>query len=74
MVLFFLILIFGWIPFDQAEESSVFFRRNLTLFFIPAGVLGLKYFSLLKEQGLALVVSACLSSVILMVVSGKMMR
>ena len=70
MILLFLLLSFRVIRLEQVEEVSNFFLKNLTLFFIPAGVGILKYYQLLEGKTLAFLFTVIVTTVLVMLFTG----
>lgn len=70
ILLFFLLLIKG-IRLTWIEEGATFLINNLALFFIPATVGIIDYFSLFSGKGFLLIVIVLVSTAMVMSVSGR---
>ncbi len=70
MLLLTIMLKIGWIKVDWVKGFSDFLLNNLAFFFVPAGVSLMFYFNLIKASFWPIVVSASISTVVVLVVTG----
>src|SRR5690625_2986161 len=70
MILLFLLLLTKVIKLTWVEEGSKFFVNNLSLFFIPATVGIIDYFSLFAGKGFILILIVLVSTALVMSISG----
>ena len=70
MLLLTLFLKLGWIKLKWVNGISDFLVSNLPLFFVPPGVAMMLYFDLIKAEFWPILVSALLSTIIVLAVTG----
>ena len=70
MLLLTLFLKLGWIKLKWVKGISDFLVSNLPLFFVPPGVAMMLYFDLIKAEFWPILVSALLSTIIVLAVTG----
>lgn len=70
MMLLFLLLLTKGIKVTWVEEGASFFVNNLALFFIPATVGIIDYFSLFAGKGFILIIIVLVSTALVMSISG----
>lgn len=71
MMVLFLFLIFKIVPVKIIEKGSQFLNAYLPVFFIPATVGVMDYYQLFIGSGIMLVFITTLSTLIVMILSGK---
>jgi holin-like protein len=74
MILLFLALLVGVIKKDDVKSSADALTGNMSLFFIPAGVGLMEAFGLLKENLPAIAISAIVSTVLVVIVTGWLIQ
>jgi len=70
MLLLTLFLKLGWIKLKWVNGISDFLVSNLPLFFVPPGVAMMLYFDLIKAEFWPILVSALVSTIIVLAVTG----
>ena len=70
MLLLTLFLKLGWIKLKWVKGISDFLVSNLPLFFVPPGVAMMLYFDLIKSEFWPILVSALVSTIIVLAVTG----
>lgn len=70
MLLLTLFLKLGWVKLKWVQGLSDFLVANLGFFFVPAGVALMLYFDIIEAQFWPIVVSAVVSTVLVLVVTG----
>lgn len=70
LILMFLLLVSGLYPVSWIEEGASLMVKHLVIFFIPAMVGILNYFTLFKGKGLLLFIITIVSTLLVMVISG----
>jgi|SRR5690625_2617083 len=71
MILLFLLLLIKGVKITWIEEGAAFLINNLPLFFIPATVGIIDYFSLFSGKGFLLIIIVLVSTAMVMSVSGR---
>lgn len=71
MILLFILLLIKGVKLTWIEEGSKFLINNLALFFIPATVGIIDYFSLFSGKGFLLIIIVLISTALVMSVSGR---
>lgn len=66
----FLLLVTGIFPLRWIEQGASFMVKHLVLFFIPATVGILNYYTLFKGKGMLLFVITIVSTLLVMITSG----
>lgn len=74
MILMFLLLAFRVLKVDHIREKSDFLLGNMAFFFIPAGVIIINYFDVLKDWVFQLIFICIVTTVITFVVTAYSMR
>lgn len=74
LLLLFLCLITGIIKVRQVEEATDLLLNNMMLLFIPLNVGLMTIFPLLKRDWLAIITSLLLSTVLVMLITGKVVE
>lgn len=64
MLLLFLLLLLHIVEADQIKETADFLLKNMSFFFIPAGINIMSYFTELKENLLPLIVICFISTIL----------
>jgi holin-like protein len=70
MLLLTLFLKLGWVKLKWVKGISDFLVSNLPLFFVPPGVAMMLYFNIIKAEFWPIIVSALVSTVIVLAVTG----
>lgn len=70
-VLLLLALLAGIVKLSQVREAAYLLLDNLALFFIPAGVGMMQYFGLIRQQWLPITVGIFVSTILVLLVTGK---
>jgi holin-like protein len=70
MLLLTLFLKLGWIKLKWVKGISDFLVSNLPLFFVPPGVAMMLYFDIIKAEFWPILVSALVSTIIVLAVTG----
>lgn len=70
MLLLTLFLKLGWVKLKWVKGISDFLVSNLPLFFVPPGVAMMLYFDIIKAEFWPIMVSALVSTVIVLAVTG----
>jgi holin-like protein len=70
MLLLTLFLKLGWVKLKWVKGISDFLVSNLPLFFVPPGVAMMLYFNVIKAEFWPIIVSALVSTVIVLAVTG----
>lgn len=70
MLLLTLFLRLKWIKLDWVQNGANFLTANLGFFFVPPGVALILYLDVISEQFLPIVVSATVSTVLVLAVTG----
>ncbi len=70
MLLLTLLLKLGWIKVKWVKGFSDLLLNNLAFFFVPAGVSLMFYYNQIKASFLSIIVSAVVSTIIVLVVTG----
>jgi len=71
MILLFILLLIKGVKLTWVEEGATFLINNLALFFIPATVGIIDYFSLFSGKGFLLIIIVLVSTAMVMAVSGR---
>ena len=71
LVIMFLILWFGWLKVESVRSVSIFLIEIMPLMFISPSVMLIKTWPTVKPFALSAVIICCLSTVIVMIFSGK---
>ena len=71
LVLMLFALIMGWVPLDKVEETGSFLIDIMPVIFIPAAVGLLNSWADLKEIWIQLLFVTAVTTVLVMIVSGK---
>lgn len=74
MLLLFLSLVLGIISLEQVEDAVELLLDNMMALFIPLNVGLITVWPLLKKEGLAIVTSVLAGTVIIMVITGKVVE
>lgn len=74
LILSFLALLFRFVKIKNIEKVSTFLQSNMAIFFVPAGVNILNYFSVLAENLVPLIVICVLSTIITFAVTAYSIR
>lgn len=69
-ILMFILLVTGIFPLRWIEQGASFMIKHLVLFFIPATVGILNYYTLFKGKGLLLFIITIVSTLLVMIISG----
>lgn len=70
LIIMFLLLVTGIFPLRWIEQGASFMVKHLVLFFIPATVGILNYYTLFKGKGMLLFVITIVSTLLVMITSG----
>ena len=70
LILMFILLVTGIFPLRLIEQGASFMIKHLVLFFIPATVGILNYYTLFKGKGLLLFIITIVSTLLVMIISG----
>jgi len=71
LLLLFFLLCLGVIRMEQVEDAANLLLDNMMLLFIPLNAGLMTIFPLLKKEGLAIIISLLLSTVLVMAVTAK---
>ena len=74
MIILFLLLQFKIIKEETIKDVADFLLGNMAIFFVPAGVSLINSLGLITEKMLVLVLSATVATVIIMIVTGKIVQ
>lgn len=74
MALLTLALMAGWVKLESVERVSDALLKHLALLFVPPGVGVMVYADLIRREGLALLVSTVLSTIVVLVVTAQMVH
>lgn len=70
MLLLTLFLKLGWVKLRWVKGISDFLVSNLPIFFVPPGVAMMLYFDIIKAQFLPIIVSALVSTILVLATTG----
>ena len=70
LIIMFLLLVTGIFPLRWIDQGASFMVKHLVLFFIPATVGILNYYTLFKGKGMLLFVITIVSTLLVMITSG----
>ena len=74
MILLFLLLQFKIIKEETIKDVADFLLNNMAIFFVPAGVSLINSLGLISDNMMVLLLSATVATVIIMIVTGKIVE
>ncbi len=74
MIILFLLLQFKIIKEETIKDVADFLLGNMAIFFVPAGVSLINSLGLITENMLVLLLSATVATIIIMIVTGKIVQ
>ena len=74
MILLLICLLTGFLKIEHVQEKADFLLGNMAIFFVPAGVSLINSLGLITENMLVLLLSGTIATVVIMIVTGKIVE